>query len=95
MQAERCLTYQAPHAATTRPDLELPDGVTHVTNISGGDLVYWASRNELAGHVFRKGYMHRIYDTSVLLLGEPRATAEYSSSELIEMGLVGIYGKRR
>lgn len=95
MHTERTLTYLAPHAATTRPDLELPAGMTHVMNIKGGDLVYWASRNELAGHVFRKSYMKRIYDTSVLIVGEPRATETYSTSELIERGLVGIYGKRR
>jgi hypothetical protein len=78
-----------------RADLDLPAGSSHVCNISGADLTHYAARNELTWRVFtRKEYMRQFYDTSVLLLGEPQATADYTTTELIERGIVGIYGKR-
>lgn len=96
MPETRTLTYLEIEPPTTRPDLELPDGVSHICNMAGGELVYYASRNELAWRVFtRKDYMRRFFDTSVLLLGEPQPTVEYSTSELIARGVVGVYGQRR
>lgn len=58
-------------------------------------LHYWASRNELEAHAYRKSYLARLYDTSMVILGEPQATEQHSVEDLIGLGILGLYGWRR
>lgn len=94
----RCLTYTEHESPTTRPPLVLPerDGcrAEWLCNARGGDVVYWAARNELAAAILRKRYMQRLYLPDVVFVAEPRRTA-YTVETLIEQGLVGVYGWRR
>jgi len=56
---------------------------------------YWASRNEIIEHIFRKRYTADKYDTNIIIPGEPRATEYYTVEELIYRGILGIYAWRR
>lgn len=85
------LPYLAYDDPITRPELVLPEGVTHITNLTGGDLFYWAARNELFTHLFRKRHLAERYDPWTLILGEPRA---HAPELLIEQGIIGIYGRK-
>ena len=92
--SDQNLPYLAYDAPETRAPLELPEGVAWVTNLTGGELFYWASRNELAAHVWRKRYARERYDPATIVLGEPQPTEVYSTDELIAHGVIGIYGQR-
>lgn len=48
-------------------------------------------KHELA---FKKGYMSRLYNDTLLQVGRPKATSTYTSKQLQKMGLVGLYGYR-
>jgi hypothetical protein len=83
---------------STRPMLELPqwDGCPAgwVQNVTIAEVAYWASRNELAAHVFRKRHAPLPRRTSVVVLGEPRPTAVCTVAELVSRDVLGVYAWR-
>lgn len=83
----------------TRPMLELPewDGCEAgwVQNITITEVAYWAARNELPAHIFRKRHAVRWWRVSVVVLGEPQPTEACTVAELVSRDVLGVYAWRR
>lgn len=54
----------------------------------------YANESDKHKLIFRKGYMSRLWNDTLLEIGKPKATAAYTSKELQKRGLVGLYGYR-
>lgn len=83
----------------TRPMLELPAwddcAAAWVQNVTITEIAYWAARNELPAHIFRKRHVARQWRTAVVVLGEPRLTAACTVEELVGRDVLGVYAWRR
>jgi hypothetical protein len=66
----------------------------HFQNARLKDVLYWKDRGELFPHCCRKAWQWRMYEERVEI-GYPVATAHYTRDELVEAGVVGLYGYRR
>jgi hypothetical protein len=91
-------TYPNGEPIRTRPPLDVPDrpngaSLEWVQNVRLIEVMYWGARNELAAHVFRKGYAAR-WDTSYVIVGEPRTTEVCSVEDLIDRDILGVYAWR-
>jgi hypothetical protein len=65
----------------------------HFQNETLAKVLYWKGRGELFDHGARKAWQHRMYDGRVEI-GYPVATEKHSVEELVNMGVVGLWGYR-
>jgi hypothetical protein len=91
-------SYPDGESIATRPTIELPEWggckATWVQNATIAEIAYWAARNELAAHVFRKRYIARWWRTALVVLGEPQPTCVCSTEEMVDRDILGVYAWR-